>query len=128
MASALAFSLGAIVPLLAAAFTENYKVKLGVVVAAVTLALIAFGEVGAVMGGAPVDGYGKDKSEGVYLEITFPDQWNLTKSNTHSHPVTDHQPTTRPPTARRTPTEAKVTHATTTPSLTVWFARNVTAK
>ncbi|KAL2513702.1 Vacuolar iron transporter-like protein 4 [Forsythia ovata] len=54
MASALAFSLGAFVPLLAAAFIANYKVRLGVVVAAVTLALVAFGGVGAVMGGTPV--------------------------------------------------------------------------
>ncbi|KAL2513704.1 Vacuolar iron transporter-like protein 4 [Forsythia ovata] len=54
MASALAFSLGAVVPLLAAAFIENYKVRLGVVVAAVTLALVAFGGIGAVMGGTPV--------------------------------------------------------------------------
>ncbi|XP_022857096.1 vacuolar iron transporter homolog 4-like [Olea europaea var. sylvestris] len=54
MASALAFSLGAVVPLLAAAFIANYKVRLGVVVAAVTLALVAFGGVGAVVGGTPV--------------------------------------------------------------------------
>ncbi|KAL2491010.1 Vacuolar iron transporter4 [Abeliophyllum distichum] len=54
MASALAFSLGAVVPLLAAAFIANYKVRLGVVVAAVTLALFAFGGVGAVMGGTTV--------------------------------------------------------------------------
>ncbi|CAI9764497.1 unnamed protein product [Fraxinus pennsylvanica] len=54
MASALAFSLGAVVPLLAAAFIANYKVRLGVVVAAVTLALVAFGGVGAVLGGTPV--------------------------------------------------------------------------
>ncbi|CAA2933965.1 vacuolar iron transporter homolog 4-like [Olea europaea subsp. europaea] len=54
MASALAFSLGAVIPLLAAAFIANYKVRLGVVVAAVTLALVAFGGVGAVLGGTPV--------------------------------------------------------------------------
>ncbi|CAI9761288.1 unnamed protein product [Fraxinus pennsylvanica] len=51
LASALAFALGAVVPLLAAAFIESYKVRLGVVVAAVTLALIAFAGVGAVLGG-----------------------------------------------------------------------------
>ncbi|KAI3445691.1 hypothetical protein Pfo_002356 [Paulownia fortunei] len=50
MASALAFSLGAFVPLLAAAFITDYKVRLGVVVAATTLALVAFGGVGAVLG------------------------------------------------------------------------------
>lgn len=50
MASALAFSLGAIVPLLAAAFITNHKIRLGVVVAATTLGLVAFGGVGAVLG------------------------------------------------------------------------------
>ncbi|KAG8368740.1 hypothetical protein BUALT_Bualt15G0077400 [Buddleja alternifolia] len=50
MASALAFALGAIVPLLAAAFINDYKVRLGVVVAATALALVAFGVVGAVLG------------------------------------------------------------------------------
>ncbi|KAG8368717.1 hypothetical protein BUALT_Bualt15G0074800 [Buddleja alternifolia] len=50
MASALAFALGAIVPLLAAAFINDYKVRLGVVVAATALALVAFGLVGAVLG------------------------------------------------------------------------------
>ncbi|CAA2959029.1 vacuolar iron transporter homolog 4-like [Olea europaea subsp. europaea] len=54
LASALAFALGAVVPLLAAAFIANYKVRLGVVVAAVTLALIAFAGVGAVLGGTSV--------------------------------------------------------------------------
>ncbi|KAI3448286.1 hypothetical protein Pfo_004951 [Paulownia fortunei] len=50
MASALAFSLGAIVPLLAAAFITDHKVRLVVVVAATTLALVAFGGIGAVLG------------------------------------------------------------------------------
>ncbi|KAH7568044.1 hypothetical protein ACOSP7_009593 [Xanthoceras sorbifolium] len=53
-ASALAFSLGAMVPLLAASFIREYKVRLGVVVAAVTLALVVFGWLGAVLGKAPV--------------------------------------------------------------------------
>ncbi|KAA8545561.1 hypothetical protein F0562_020345 [Nyssa sinensis] len=53
-ASALAFSLGAIVPLLAAAFVGDHKVRLGVVVAAVSLALVGFGGVGAVLGRTPV--------------------------------------------------------------------------
>ncbi|KAJ6352600.1 hypothetical protein OIU76_001771 [Salix suchowensis] len=53
-ASALAFSVGALVPLLAASFIREYKVRLGVVVAAVTLALIIFGWLGAVLGKAPV--------------------------------------------------------------------------
>ncbi|XP_038885661.1 vacuolar iron transporter homolog 4-like [Benincasa hispida] len=51
-ASALAFSLGAIVPLLAASFIREYKVRLAVVVAAVTLALVVFGWLGAVLGKA----------------------------------------------------------------------------
>jgi len=49
-ASALAFTVGAIVPLLAASFIGNHKVRLGVVVAAVTVALTVFGAVGAVLG------------------------------------------------------------------------------
>lgn len=54
IASALAFSLGALVPLLAAAFIGDHKVRLAVVVAAVTLALVVFGAVGAVLGRTPV--------------------------------------------------------------------------
>lgn len=50
MASALAFSLGAIVPLLSAAFITNHKVRLGVVVAATTVGLVGFGGGGAVLG------------------------------------------------------------------------------
>ncbi|RDX62860.1 Vacuolar iron transporter-like 4, partial [Mucuna pruriens] len=53
-ASALAFSVGAMVPLLAASFIKEYKVRLGVVVAAVTFALVMFGWLGAVLGKAPV--------------------------------------------------------------------------
>ncbi|KAK9110443.1 hypothetical protein Sjap_018503 [Stephania japonica] len=53
-ASALAFSVGAMVPLLAASFIKEYKVRLGVVAGAVSIALIVFGGVGAVLGGAPV--------------------------------------------------------------------------
>ncbi|PIN00554.1 putative membrane protein [Handroanthus impetiginosus] len=50
LASALAFSLGAVVPLLAAAFITDYKVRLSVVVAATAVALVAFGGIGAVLG------------------------------------------------------------------------------
>lgn len=54
-ASALAFAVGAVVPLLAAAFIRNYRVRLGVVVAAVSVALLGFGAAGAVLGkAAPV--------------------------------------------------------------------------
>lgn len=52
LASALAFSLGAIVPLLAAMFIDSYKLRLGVVLAAVSIALVGFGAVGAVLGGS----------------------------------------------------------------------------
>lgn len=52
-ASALAFSVGAIVPLLAASFIRDYKVRIGAVVAAVTIALMVFGWLGAVLGKAP---------------------------------------------------------------------------
>lgn len=53
VASALAFSLGAMVPLLAAAFIREHKVRLSVVAAAVTVALVAFGWLGAALGRAP---------------------------------------------------------------------------
>lgn len=52
-ASALSFALGAAVPVLAASFIGQYKLRLGVVVAAVTVALMAFGWLGAVLGKAP---------------------------------------------------------------------------
>lgn len=53
-ASAVAFAVGAVVPLLGAAFVKDYKVRLGVVVAVVTVALIVFGALGAVLGKAPL--------------------------------------------------------------------------
>ncbi|KAL6645163.1 hypothetical protein ACP70R_002448 [Stipagrostis hirtigluma subsp. patula] len=52
-ASALAFSVGALVPL-AAAFIGNYRLRIGVVVAVATATLAAFGCMGAVLGRAPV--------------------------------------------------------------------------
>nr|XP_043622902.1 vacuolar iron transporter homolog 4-like [Erigeron canadensis] len=54
IASALAFTIGAIVPLLAASFIRDHKVRLGVVVAAVSLALVVFGWIGSILGGTPV--------------------------------------------------------------------------
>lgn len=53
-ASALAFSMGAIVPLLAASFIKEYKVRLGMIVGTVSLALVVFGWLGAFLGKAPV--------------------------------------------------------------------------
>lgn len=53
-ASALAFSMGAMVPLLAASFIRDFRVRVGVVVAAVTVALVMFGWLGAVLGKAPI--------------------------------------------------------------------------
>ncbi|KAI3525587.1 hypothetical protein L1887_04479 [Cichorium endivia] len=50
VASALAFMLGAIMPLLASAFIVNHKVRLGVVIATVSFALVIFGWIGAVLG------------------------------------------------------------------------------
>ncbi|CAA7404455.1 unnamed protein product [Spirodela intermedia] len=52
-ASAMAFSVGAAVPLLAAGFIGSYRLRLGVVSAAATAALVAFGVAGAVLGGVP---------------------------------------------------------------------------
>lgn len=55
LASAVAFAVGAMVPLLAAGFVRSYTVRLGVVVGAVSVALVVFGGVGAVLGkAAPV--------------------------------------------------------------------------
>lgn len=54
MASALAFSAGAVVPLVGSAFIRNYRVRLGVVVALVSMMLVAFGVAGAVLGRTPV--------------------------------------------------------------------------
>ncbi|CAM0901580.1 unnamed protein product [Alopecurus aequalis] len=53
-ASALAFSVGALLPLLAAGFIEEYRMRVAVVIAVATMALAAFGYVGAVLGRAPV--------------------------------------------------------------------------
>lgn len=53
-ASALAFSVGAMVPLLAACFIREYRVRVAAIVAAVTVALVAFGWLGAALGRAPV--------------------------------------------------------------------------
>ncbi|KAK9071020.1 hypothetical protein SSX86_009588 [Deinandra increscens subsp. villosa] len=53
-ASAFAFMLGAIMPLLAAAFIADHKVRLGVVVATVSSALVVFGWIGAFLGRTPV--------------------------------------------------------------------------
>ncbi|KAI6701683.1 hypothetical protein NL676_016007 [Syzygium grande] len=53
-ASALAFAVGAMVPLLAAAFIKEYHIRLAVVIVAVSMALIGFGWLSAVLGNAPV--------------------------------------------------------------------------
>ncbi|VVA98397.1 unnamed protein product [Arabis nemorensis] len=50
MASALAFSVGAAMPLLAAVFIENHKVRMVVVAVVATIALLVFGVTGAVLG------------------------------------------------------------------------------
>ncbi|KAK7363188.1 hypothetical protein VNO77_05319 [Canavalia gladiata] len=50
IASAIAFSVGAVVPLLAAAFIRDYKIRLVTVAALASLALLVFGGVGAVLG------------------------------------------------------------------------------
>ncbi|XP_031262210.1 vacuolar iron transporter homolog 4-like [Pistacia vera] len=54
MASALAFSAGAVVPLVGSAFIRDYRVRLGVVVALASMMLVAFGTAGAVLGRTPV--------------------------------------------------------------------------
>ncbi|CAA0831647.1 Vacuolar iron transporter homolog 4 [Striga hermonthica] len=52
-ASALAFAAGAAVPLAAAVVAGGYGVRVGAVVASATVALAAFGWIGAVLGGSP---------------------------------------------------------------------------
>lgn len=52
-ASVLAFSAGAVMPLLAAAFIKPHKVRLGVLILVASLALVVFGIVGAVLGKTP---------------------------------------------------------------------------
>jgi VIT1/CCC1 family predicted Fe2+/Mn2+ transporter len=52
-ASALAFSVGALVPLLGAAFVKDYVVRVRVVIGVVSFALLGFGWLGAVLGKAP---------------------------------------------------------------------------
>ncbi|CAI9771424.1 unnamed protein product [Fraxinus pennsylvanica] len=51
--SALTFSAGAMVPLLAASFIREYKERMWVVAAAVSLALVVFAWLGAALGRAP---------------------------------------------------------------------------
>ncbi|CAN6241488.1 unnamed protein product [Urochloa humidicola] len=53
-ASALAFSVGALVPLLAAGFIRDCRLRIAVVIALATATLAAFGIVGALLGRAPV--------------------------------------------------------------------------
>ncbi|XP_038888849.1 vacuolar iron transporter homolog 2.1-like [Benincasa hispida] len=54
LASAIAFSVGAVIPLLAAVFIRDHKVRLGVVAAVASLTLVVFGVVGAILGRTPV--------------------------------------------------------------------------
>ncbi|KAK8617540.1 hypothetical protein V6N13_080450 [Hibiscus sabdariffa] len=54
VASALAFAIGAVLPLLAAAFIRQNKVRVAVVAAVASVALVVFGVVGALVGGTPV--------------------------------------------------------------------------
>ncbi|KAK6240609.1 hypothetical protein QUC31_015709 [Theobroma cacao] len=53
-ASAVAFAIGAVIPLLGAAFIRDYMVRLTVVLGVVSLALIGFGALGSLLGGAPM--------------------------------------------------------------------------
>lgn len=52
--SGIAFSIGGLVPLLSTAFINNYDVRFGVLVFSSTLAFMAFGALGAWLGGAPM--------------------------------------------------------------------------
>ncbi|KAJ7968135.1 Vacuolar iron transporter-like protein [Quillaja saponaria] len=50
IASAFAFSVGALVPLLAAAFIKPHKIRLAVLIAVASLTLVVFGAIGAANG------------------------------------------------------------------------------
>ncbi|GJS65138.1 vacuolar iron transporter homolog 4-like protein [Tanacetum coccineum] len=52
-ASAITFTIGAMIPLVDATFIVSHEVRLAVVVAAVTAALVVFGWIGAFRGKAP---------------------------------------------------------------------------
>ncbi|MED6147879.1 hypothetical protein PIB30_048061 [Stylosanthes scabra] len=54
VASAMAFFVGGLVPMVTALFIRNHKVRMVVVAAAVSLALLVFGTFGAVLGRTPV--------------------------------------------------------------------------
>ncbi|XP_054800184.1 vacuolar iron transporter homolog 4-like [Prosopis cineraria] len=54
LASAFSFFVGALVPLLAAAFITNYKVRLMVIVLVSSSALVVFGGLGSILGKTPV--------------------------------------------------------------------------
>lgn len=85
MASALSFAVGALVPLLSAAFINNYHLRLAIVVVTVSIALLGFGGISAYLGNAPfvtsslrvlVGGllaigitYGLTRLIGVYLHV-----------------------------------------------------------
>ncbi|KAK7400268.1 hypothetical protein VNO78_11472 [Psophocarpus tetragonolobus] len=53
LASALSFSVGALVPLLSAAFIADYKIRVIVILAMTSLASVIFGSVGAHLGKTP---------------------------------------------------------------------------
>ncbi|KAL6146586.1 hypothetical protein ACLB2K_057264 [Fragaria x ananassa] len=54
IASAISFSIGAVVPLLGAVFIKEYKVRMAVVSVLASVGLVVLGGVGATLGGAPV--------------------------------------------------------------------------
>ncbi|WCJ41505.1 Vacuolar iron transporter (VIT) family protein [Euphorbia peplus] len=53
-ASAFAFAIGAVIPLMGACFVKSYGVRVGVVIGLASLALLGFGWLGAVLGRTPV--------------------------------------------------------------------------
>ncbi|XP_057419406.1 nodulin-21-like [Lotus japonicus] len=54
LASAFSFSIGGLVPLLSGSFVSVYKIRLLVIVVVVSLALVAFGSVGSLLGKTPM--------------------------------------------------------------------------
>ncbi|ESW29963.1 hypothetical protein PHAVU_002G113500 [Phaseolus vulgaris] len=90
LASALAFSVGAVVPLLAAAFIRSHKIRLAVVVIVASLTLVVFGGVGAVLGKTPLTKSCLRMLIGGWLAMTI--TFGLTKLFAFAEQIITHKP------------------------------------
>jgi len=90
LASALAFSVGAVVPLLAAAFIRSHKIRLAVVVIVASLTLVVFGGVGAVLEKTPLTKSCLRMLIGGWLAMTI--TFGLTKLFAFAEQIITHKP------------------------------------